>query len=55
MGSFKTGAIACNVQDPGGCHLESQHFNMASNDIRIGLRWLMFDPDLPPPEVSARY
>jgi opacity protein-like surface antigen len=54
MGSFKTGVI-CNDQGPDRRHLESQHFNMASNDLRIGLRWLMFDPGLPPSEVSARY
>jgi opacity protein-like surface antigen len=53
MGTFRTGAMTCNDQTP--CHFESQHFNMASNDLRIGLRWLMFDPGLPPPEVSARY
>jgi opacity protein-like surface antigen len=54
MGRFKTGAIACNALDPGGCHFESQHFDMTSNDLRIGLRWLLFDPDLPP-VAQARY
>jgi opacity protein-like surface antigen len=53
MGTFKTGAITCNDQTP--CAFESQHFNMASNDLRIGLRWLLFEPDVPTPEVSARY
>jgi opacity protein-like surface antigen len=55
IGRFKTGAIACIPQDPGGCHAESQHFNMASNDLRIGLRWLMFEPDIPAPVAQARY
>ena len=54
MGTYKTGAIACNALNPGGCHFESQHFDMASNDLRIGLRWLMFDPG-PPPVAQARY
>ena len=54
MGTYKTGAIACNARDPGGCHFESQHFDMASNDLRVGLRWLMFDP-APPPVAQARY
>jgi hypothetical protein len=53
MGTFKTGALTCNEPTP--CHFGSRHFNMASNDLRVGLRWLMFDPGLPPPEVSARY
>lgn len=53
MGTFKTGATTCIDQTP--CAFESQHFNMASNDLRIGLRWLLFQPDLPAPEVSARY
>jgi opacity protein-like surface antigen len=42
MGTFKTGAIACNA--PGYCHFETQHFDMASNDVRVGLRWLMAGP-----------
>jgi opacity protein-like surface antigen len=54
MGAFKTGVIACNA--PGYCHGETQHFDMASNDVRVGLRWLMagpvYEPALP---VSAKY
>jgi opacity protein-like surface antigen len=42
LGTFKTGAIACNA--PSGCHFETQHFDVASNDVRVGLRWLMAGP-----------
>jgi opacity protein-like surface antigen len=52
MGGFKTGTIACNsVPD---CHGESQSFNVASNDLRVGLRWLATEPAAPPP-VRVRY
>jgi len=56
MGAFKTGAIACNNQLNGSCHWEVQHFDVASNDVRVGLRWMdapaVYDPGLP---VRAKY
>ena len=55
MGTFQTGVIACNT--PIYCHGETQHFNMASNDVRVGLRWLMAGPVYEQgfPTVSAKY
>ena len=55
MGTFQTGVIACNA--PGYCHGETQHFDMASNDVRVGLRWLMAGPVYEQgfPPVSAKY
>lgn len=55
MGTFNTGAIACNGGATTGCAYESQHFRMASDDIRVGLRWLMAGPVYAAPMVSAKY
>ena len=55
MGTFKTAAIACNGGVSTGCAYESQQFNMASNDLRLGLRWLMAGPVYAEPVVRARY
>jgi opacity protein-like surface antigen len=54
MGTFNTGAITCN-QIP--CHLETQHFKVASNDVRVGLRWLLDSrvPVFEPGPVRAKY
>ena len=54
MGSLTTGVIGCT--DSTTCHYETQHFNLASNDIRVGLRW-MVDPGMPyePGYVRAKY
>ena len=52
MGSINTGAILCTAD----CWYESQHFKLASNDVRVGLRW-MVDPGVvyEAPGVRARY
>lgn len=52
MGNFKTGAIVCNSLPD--CHYETQSFNVASNDLRVGLRWLAVDPPAPA-VVRTRY
>lgn len=52
MGSFKTGAIVCNSL--ADCHFGAQSFRLASNDVRVGLRWLAIEPPAPP-VVGARY
>lgn len=48
MGDAESAAIACTV--PSAC--ERQHYHLASNDIRIGLRWLIND-DVPAPPLEA--
>lgn len=53
MGAFNTGVIACN--DHTSCHGEIQHFNVASNDLRIGLRWLPAEVAYAEPPVRAKY
>jgi opacity protein-like surface antigen len=55
MGTFNTAAIACNGGASTGCNYESQHFNMASNDIRLGLRWLLIPAEAPEPVLRTRY
>ncbi len=57
MGSIATGAITCSSTANGNCHYETQHFKLASNDLRVGLRW-MLDPRvavLEPMPVRAKY
>lgn len=44
MGTIKTGLYECNA----GCLRESQRIHLASNDIRLGLRWLITDYAAPP-------
>ena len=48
MGDAQSAAIACTV--PSAC--EKQHYHLASNDIRIGLRWMIND-DVPAPPPEA--
>jgi len=55
MGTFNTAGIACNGGASTGCAYEAQHFNMASNDIRVGLRWLVAGPVYAEPVVRAKY
>ena len=44
MGTFSTGQVQCNNQAFNNCHFETQHFGMSSNDVRVGLRWMLGDP-----------
>jgi opacity protein-like surface antigen len=55
MGTFNTGSIVCNNQFQNNCHFETQHFNVASNDLRVGLRWMPMDPDYLDHPVRAKY
>ncbi|WP_294536966.1 outer membrane beta-barrel protein [uncultured Rhodoblastus sp.] len=55
MGTFNTGTIACNNQTQFSCHFETQHFNVASNDLRVGLRWMPAAVAYAEPPVRARY
>ncbi len=55
MGTFNTAAITCNGGASTGCAYESQHFNMASSDIRLGLRWLLIQAVAPDPVLHTRY
>ncbi len=55
MGTFNSAAIACNGGASTGCAYESQHYKMASNDLRVGLRWLLAGPVYSAPMVSAKY
>ena len=40
MGQIDTGTIMCTAQ----CWYERQHFKLASNDVRLGLRWMAAAP-----------
>ena len=54
MGSATSGAITCTT----GCVAESQKYHLASNDIRIGARWMFGEqeaPLLPPPPLVTKY
>jgi opacity protein-like surface antigen len=51
MGTMSTGGISCN--GGGGCHHETQHFDMASNYLTLGMRWML--PAYEPPVVVAKY
>lgn len=55
MGTFNTGGITCNNQVQYSCHYETQHFKVASNDLRIGLRWMPTDTDYADPPIRAKY
>jgi len=37
MGTLSTGTIVCTAS----CHYETQRFRLASNDLRVGLRWTL--------------
>ncbi len=52
-GSLSTGAIICS--DTSQCHFETQHFKLASNDLRVGLRWMLAGPVYADPYVRAKY
>ena len=55
MGKMNTGAIACNGGPASGCAYESQHFNMVSNELMLGMIWLLTEPGYAPPVVTAKY
>jgi opacity protein-like surface antigen len=55
MGTLNTGTITCNDQTQYSCHFETQHFNLASNDVRVGLRWMPTEPGYADPPVRAKY
>ena len=58
QGNVFSGQIVCQPNGSNPCPLERQHFHLASNDFRLGARWLlsgpapMYDPGLP---VRAKY
>jgi opacity protein-like surface antigen len=54
MGKMNTGAIACNGGVTTGCAYETQSFNMATNELTLGMLWMLAAP-LPPPIVTAKY
>jgi opacity protein-like surface antigen len=47
QGTITSGAIQC--QNTTGCGHEVQQFHLASNDIRLGMRWIFADLPPPPP------
>ncbi len=49
MGQINSAPISCNAV----CFHESQHFDLWSNDVLFGLRWLL--PAYAPPIVTAKY
>ena len=56
-GAGNTGAIYC-ANGNGGCYLERQSFKVASQDLRIGMRWQFADtPGMPasPPPLIRKY
>ncbi|HUO54198.1 MAG TPA: outer membrane beta-barrel protein, partial [Rhodoblastus sp.] len=53
MGKYSTGAIACNGGASTGCAYETQHYNMASNQLLLGFRYLLIAP-VAAPIVTAK-
>ncbi|WP_040580667.1 outer membrane protein [Methyloferula stellata] len=53
MGKLTSGPISCGAL--GGCFFERQSFNLASNDVRIGFRYMFADPGRPVPPLIAKY
>ena len=55
MGKFSSNPINCTVN--GGCPHEIQTYKLTSNDIRLGLRYMLTDfaPIAPPPVIVSRY
>lgn len=51
MGQISTGTIMCTAQ----CWFERQQFNLASNDIRVGLRWMAAAPVVYDVPVRAKF
>ncbi|MBB4198626.1 hypothetical protein CCR94_19485 [Rhodoblastus sphagnicola] len=52
MGRINTGTILCNAT----CWYERQHFDLASSDVRLGLRWMAAAaPAFEPLPVRAKY
>lgn len=54
MGTAVSGPVIC--QNTPACGHEVQRFALASNDIRLGMRWIFAEvPPAPPPPVIAKY
>ena len=53
MGSLTSAPITCEAV--GGCFFERQSFHLASNDVRIGFRYLFADYARPAPPLIAKY
>jgi opacity protein-like surface antigen len=51
MGNVTSGGIACTNVAAGGCGFEVQKFHLASQDIRIGMRWMFADIPPAPPQL----
>jgi opacity protein-like surface antigen len=49
MGTVTSGPIIC--QNTPACGHEVQQFHLASNDIRLGMRWIFADVAPPPPQL----
>ena len=41
LGSINSKDIVCNDQTPGSCHFEVQKLKLSSNDVHIGMRWML--------------
>jgi opacity protein-like surface antigen len=53
MGRVTSNPIQC--LNPQGCFREVHSFNVASNDVRLGFRYLFGGPVLPPPPLITKY
>ncbi|HVB89519.1 MAG TPA: outer membrane beta-barrel protein [Beijerinckiaceae bacterium] len=57
LGNAPSGPIVC--QNTSGCALEQQNFRLASQDIRIGMRWMFNSyepmPEEAPPPIVTKY
>jgi len=51
MGQITTGTIMCTAE----CWFERQKFNLASNDVRVGLRWMAAAPVVYDAPVRAKF
>ncbi|MGO9134674.1 MAG: outer membrane protein [Methylovirgula sp.] len=51
LGNVTTGVISCTNTAAGGCAGEVQKFHLASQDIRLGMRWMFADIPQPAPQL----
>jgi opacity protein-like surface antigen len=56
LGSFNSNVMGCNVTDYNrGCAGERQSFNLASNDVKVGFRYILPTLAPAPPPLAMKY
>lgn len=55
QGTVASGQIVCQPIGANPCPMEIQHFQLVSNDILLGMRWLLIPAAEPVPVLRTRY